>query len=94
MKPRSRKPTGRQSSASSAFTLIELLVVIGPTVIGAPRRSGETATYESRMAEYEQFVFEDTLKKHKGDRRAACQELGISRATFYRKLGQLRNYAR
>jgi prepilin-type N-terminal cleavage/methylation domain-containing protein/prepilin-type processing-associated H-X9-DG protein len=28
MKPRSRKPTGRQSSASRAFTLIELLVVI------------------------------------------------------------------
>lgn len=72
---------------------IDKVDIFDPAMLGTTR-PGEPATYENRMAVYEQMVFEETLKKHSGDRLAACRELGISRATFYRKLGQLRNLGR
>ncbi len=79
----------KRSVVLSRGPVIDRIDIYDPSTLGMSPIGG-SATFESRLAQYEQRLFEDTLKKHRGDRQAACRELGISRATFYRKLGQLR----
>jgi transcriptional regulator with PAS, ATPase and Fis domain len=40
------------------------------------------------LADHEKIVIEKALKKHKGRRRDAARELGISERTLYRKIGE------
>ncbi len=45
--------------------------------------------YHSRLVDFERRLFSDAIAKHAGDRMAAMKTLGMSRATFYRKIQQL-----
>lgn len=55
--------------------------------------TGETSAASSlseKRADFEGRALAEALRKHGGDRMAACKELGLSRATFYRKLSAMK----
>lgn len=45
--------------------------------------------YDSKVAQFERRVLEDAVKRHKGNKTLAMEELKLSKATFYRKLNEL-----
>jgi two-component system response regulator AtoC len=59
----------------------------GPGVGFVPTPQG---SYSDQIAQYERHLLEVTLKKHHGNKRAAMTELHLPRATFYRKMHDLR----
>lgn len=49
----------------------------------------ESLNLESQVREFERKAIEKTLKKYAGKKTPSMQELGLTRATFYRKLQEL-----
>ena len=50
---------------------------------------GVSEPASSILANAERQAIEDVLKRHDGNRAAACQELGMSRSTLWRKMRKL-----
>lgn len=67
----------------------EMLSGPGPNEMPAPTESGDLS-YSTQVTAYERQLIAATLKKHQGNRRAAMEELRLPRATFYRKVSQLK----
>ena len=55
----------------------------------APAPEIQGASHEEQMEQHERGILVKALKRHRGNKRAVMDELRLSRATFYRKLGQL-----
>lgn len=49
----------------------------------------QSLTYESQVMSFERQVLENAVKRHAGNKSLAIEELGISKATFYRKSQEL-----
>jgi len=64
-------------------------LALNPTPAISPVTDG-AGSLEEKMALYERSLIEDCLKKHAGNKSATMEELGLSRATFYRKVQSLR----
>ncbi len=68
---------------------IQEIEIFDPQLL-QPRPPTDPRRYEEKLAKFERDLIEAALKRHDGDRNACMTELGLSRATFYRKLQQLR----
>lgn len=88
--------TGRVIDDIPIFDLTQFRSLGAPSAsepaAGLPDRYSTSRESLSRKRQsFESQLLSDTLRKHGGDRAAACRELGLSRATFYRKLSALRD---
>jgi len=75
-------------------SVIENINIFDPTSLTlGPKvsvREPKSNTYQSMVSHYEKGLIEDALKRHHGNRTAAMQELKLPRATFYRKISELK----
>lgn len=69
--------------------LIDEIEIYDPAML-TPVASPEPRRHEDLMQSHERGLIEAALRRHRGNRAAVMAELGVSRATFYRKLQALR----